>query len=224
MRLVCILLLVPILTFGCSAGDGASISLELQQIADCTAFNFEDVAGISEGLFLLLEAIDTGVPPAGVTFDLGAGTYSVPVDVDGDGASDGTVSGTFTSADNLADGIDVNESLTTAWTLAAGAINGTGNFGFERTGANAFNLTGTGSVNDGSGCSFGITDSDVTFDLGAPNGAVSGSIDFTTNTGAGDMNGTISFTPGVDLANVAASFLGATVYFMIDLDTFTAVF
>lgn len=224
MRFLCILLLVPFLACGCSSGGSTPISLELQQVADCTGFSFEDVAGLSEGLFALLEAIDTGVPPAGVTYNAGDGSFSAPVDLNGDGSSDGTVSGTVTSADNLADGIGVGESLTTAWNLVAGAVSGTGNFGFERTGTNAFTLTGTGTVNGGTGCSFGITDADVTFDLGSPNGAVSGAIDFITTTTAGDLTGTIGFTPGVSVADVTATFMGATVGFDIDLDTFTVIF
>lgn len=206
-------LLIALLLAACG-GDGSGVDSNLLAAAQCTALGLEDLDLIFSEVTDLLASIGGTLPP-NVTYTPPDYTLTMSL---------GTVAGSVTSTDNIADGIDAGESASASWNLtplAGVTVTGNGTFNLARVTDVVFAITGDGSVVDGT-CVFNATNVDLDLDLSSGLGPV-GSFDFNGVTPSGPILGTMTFD-GSSTAAVEALFLGVTTTFTIDLDTFVVSF
>ncbi len=208
------LLLLALLLAACSGGDGSGPGAELLAAAQCTGIGLGNLDEIFAEVTGLLAAIGDTLPP-NVTYT--PPDYSITTTL-------GTIAGSVTSTDDISDGIDPGEAASASWNLSplAGApVIGNGTFTLDRATADLFQVTGDGSVVDGT-CAFNATNVDLDIDLASSLGPV-GSFDFSGVTPNGPILGTMTFD-GSAVAVVDALFLGVSTTFAIDLTTFLPEF
>jgi hypothetical protein len=206
-------LLLALLLAACGGG-GSGPGAELLAAAQCSGLGLENLRDVLDEVTGFLASIGDTLP-SNVTYT--PPDYSIT-------ASFGTLAGSVTSTDNIADGIDPGEAASASWNLsplAGGTVTGNGTFNLARILTDSFQVTGNGSVVDGT-CVFNATNVDLDLDLGSSLGPV-GSFDFNGVTPNGPILGTMTFD-GSDIALVEALFLGVSTTFRIDLDTFLPVF
>jgi len=203
---------LPVLLLA-ACGGGSNVDPALVTAAQCSALGLEDLDAVFSPVAEFLSSIPT--PPMNVTY--------TPPDFSID-ENFGTIDGAVTSTDDISDGIDAGESATATWSInpALGVLlGGSGVFNISRTSAFVFEITGSGSITDGT-CIFDATNVDLTLDLQSGLGPV-GSFDFNAVSTSGPISGTMTFD-GSDTAEVTATFMAMPVFFTIDLNTFTPRF
>jgi len=209
-----LLLLAPLLA---ACNSGSSTNPALVAAGQCASLGLADLDQIFSEVNGFLASIGGTLPP-NVTYDPNVSPdFSIAV-------SFGTIDGTVTSTDDISDGIDPGESASATWSINPGAgvlLTGAGTFNLTRTAAQAFAITGTTSVVDGT-CTFSASGIDLALDLTSGLGPA-GSFDFNATTLSGPLVGTMTFD-GSDTAVVDAMFLVSSVMFTIDLNTFTPHF
>ena len=228
MRGAHVLALVPCLAFlpACSSGGGSGVSPivspdpAVQTLAKCIGIGLRNYDLMVKGYLDFIEAMSTPTtPPAGVTWDPKTGEFQILLDLDGNGATDATLTGKITtSLTPLADGFQQGERFSFDWTVT-GSLNGSGNFFFSHNGG-SLPINAKGSFTDSSGCSFDTTDLTVTLLLPQKrNFEAVGAILFTVRDGPDSMSGLISFAPQQD-ASIDVTYQGNALHFYIDLVTF----
>lgn len=209
---------------GCDSSSGTTQPPEdevLRTLADCTGLRMEQVVGLSEGVLdvIMLVFAPNGGPGPLVEYDPETGEFSVQVDLDGDESMDATVSGTLGSDDNIDDGVQVGEGVDVDWDLDSLLATGSGTYAFTLQTLTTVLMQGQLSLESTEGCLFLITATNLVFNVLAPDGGPTGTIEFTTNGMGESLTGTIQFD-GTSTASLTAFWKGAPVTFTIDLDTF----
>ncbi|MHC4224002.1 MAG: hypothetical protein ACYSUN_08435 [Planctomycetota bacterium] len=223
MRIASLLFLLAV--SGCGEDDFTPPE-GLVLAAECTALGMEDVVAISNGLFDLLDVLDSpGAPlPANVDYDPQTGRYTVRIDLDSSGSTDMTVDGAVTvRGGDLSDGIDPGDRFDTSWTVGSGPTTGSGTFTFRMINATDLSMTGGGSVQSDLSCSLAISDTNLLWTTDSNEGPT-GAVNVSSDAGGGEsISGTIRLD-GSDWATVRGTWRGQPVAFRIDLETFEVRF
>jgi hypothetical protein len=226
-KLICALVLTPLLIVAGCGSDGNSTPLDpaLLALGDCSAQAMEDMILVTDALPKLINTIINPLAPPDpdVTWNPLTGDFTLGIDVDGDTIADVTSTGTVSLLGDFSDGVQVGEGLSVAWSAVDPQLTGSGTFDFTLAPLGMMDITGLGSVSPDLTCTVDIPDIDLSINLLSPSTDPTGTVDFTTSNGVDDLTGTVTLN-GTSQALVSALFNGLSVSFRIDLNTFIPIF
>ena len=219
----CLLIVVSLIALpacgggGGGGGDtGGGVDPVLVNLSDCASDSLRVANGILDAMFRVIDEVN-GIdrPDTEVQAEI---IVLVGADFDGDDFNEGDLNGNIMSTDDISDGLDVGESLSTIWNIVSGTVGYSGQFDFTRNSATTMQLAGAGRIEAIDSCPVNITAMSLDLANNADISAMTGSITFDLSDGTNTLDGALQLQGGT--ATFSGTLNGNSVSFRINLTTF----